>query len=109
MSIKSIAILDLMTIAALERFVATQWNFAAKPKAFYHNDGNKPMILKMWTPESDFGKEILQTIPLWVKYPNLPLSCWGADSLSRISSVLGTPLFVDECTSKIERISFAQC
>uniref|UniRef100_M0ZPB1 Endonuclease/exonuclease/phosphatase n=1 Tax=Solanum tuberosum TaxID=4113 RepID=M0ZPB1_SOLTU len=62
----------------------------------------------MWTPESDFGKEILQTIPLWVKYPNLPLSCWGADSLSRINSVLGTPLFADECTSKIERISFAR-
>lgn len=23
-------------------------------------------------------------IPIWVKLPNLPLNCWGSDSLSRI-------------------------
>ncbi|MCD7464952.1 hypothetical protein HAX54_000286 [Datura stramonium] len=26
------------TIAALERFIAAQWNFAAKTKVYYHND-----------------------------------------------------------------------
>ncbi|KAG5589723.1 hypothetical protein H5410_040237 [Solanum commersonii] len=33
------------------------------------------------------------------------MSCWGCDSLSRIASAIGTPLFVDENQS---RISFAR-
>ncbi|KAG5586663.1 hypothetical protein H5410_047097 [Solanum commersonii] len=27
------------TIVAVDRFIANQWNFTAKPKVFYHNDG----------------------------------------------------------------------
>ncbi|XP_060182466.1 uncharacterized protein LOC132612157 [Lycium barbarum] len=47
-------------------------------------------------------------IPLWVKLPNLPLSCWGPKSLSRIANTLGTPICVDDCTSKLERVSYAR-
>ncbi|PHU20157.1 hypothetical protein BC332_11308 [Capsicum chinense] len=63
---------DSLTIGALERFVASQWNFAAKPKIYYHNEGffvvlfksmedrdamlasrhhafnNRPIIVKAW-------------------------------------------------------------
>ncbi|KAK6789451.1 hypothetical protein RDI58_013251 [Solanum bulbocastanum] len=46
------------------------------------------------TPE-----EILTTIPLWVKLPNLSLNCWNAVVLSKIGSSLGKPLYADECTS----------
>jgi len=47
-------------------------------------------------------------IPLWIQLPNLPLICWGPDSLSRIGSTLGKPLFADECSSKQTRISYAR-
>lgn len=47
-------------------------------------------------------------MPIWVKYPNLFLSCWSQDSLSRISSGLGVPLYANECTTKADRISFAR-
>lgn len=47
-------------------------------------------------------------MPIWVNYPNLPLNCWSMDLLSRISSYLGIPLYVDECTTKVDRISFAR-
>lgn len=120
------------TIAAIERCIALQVNTVSKPKVYYHNDGyflvrlanlddrnevlysgphmmnNKPIIVKVWSAEFDFNKEVLQTVPIWVKYPNLPLSCWSQDSLSRISSGLGVPLYADECTTKVERISFAR-
>lgn len=90
---------DCPTIGALERFMPSQWNFIAKPKENYHNDGyfllkfssmedrdsvlwsgpytlkNNAMILKVWSPEFDFNSEILQTTPLWVRFPNLSLSC----------------------------------
>lgn len=98
----------------MERYIALQVNIVSKPKVYYHNNGyflvrfaniemkvlysgphmlnNRPIIVKVWRPEFDFNKEVLQTPPIWVKYPNLPLSCWSMDSLSRIISGLGEPL-----------------
>ncbi|XP_070026452.1 uncharacterized protein [Nicotiana sylvestris] len=104
---------DTPTIEVLERFISVHWNFSSKPKVFYHNDGlytisNKPIIIKLRTAEFDFQAEVLQTVPIWAKLPNLPLSCWGMDSLSRIRSGLGVPLYVDECTTKVEQISHAR-
>ncbi|KAH0665545.1 uncharacterized protein [Solanum tuberosum] len=120
------------TIAAIERYIALQVNTVSKPKVYYHNDGyflvrfaclddrnevlysgphmlnNKPIIVKDWSADFNFNKEVLQTVPIWVKYPNLPLNCWSMDSLSRISSGLGVPLYADECTTKVERITFAR-
>ncbi|XP_070013814.1 uncharacterized protein [Nicotiana sylvestris] len=62
----------------------------------------------MWSADFDFNKEVLQTIPISVKYPNLPLNCWGKRSLSRISSGLGIPLYADACTTQVDRISYAR-
>ncbi|KAH0644739.1 hypothetical protein KY284_032623 [Solanum tuberosum] len=36
------------------------------------------------------------------------MSCWGKGSLSRIASVIGVPIYADECTAKQTRISYAQ-
>ncbi|XP_010693202.1 uncharacterized protein LOC104906181 [Beta vulgaris subsp. vulgaris] len=66
------------------------------------------MIVKPWTPDFSFKEEVLKIIPIWVKLPNLPLNCWSPDSLSRIGSLLGIPLYADESTSKQMRISFAR-
>lgn len=65
---------------------------------------NRPVIVKNWTSDFDFQSEILKVIPLWVHFPSLPLNCWGLDSLSRIGSTIGTPLFADECTSQQSQI-----
>lgn len=69
---------------------------------------NRPVIVKGWAPDFDFHAENLKLVPLWVQLPNLPLNCWGHDSLSRIGSTLGTPLFADDCTSQQTRISYAR-
>ncbi|XP_070053974.1 uncharacterized protein [Nicotiana tomentosiformis] len=116
----------------MERYIASVWNFVAKPKVYFHNNGyfvvrfnsiedrdevlysgphmlnNKPIIVKMWSADFDINKEVLQTIPVWVKYPNLPLNCWENRSLSRISSGLGIPLYVDVCTTQVYMISYAR-
>ncbi|XP_019237787.1 PREDICTED: uncharacterized protein LOC109217944 [Nicotiana attenuata] len=105
------------TIGAMERYIASVWNFVAKPKVNFHNDGyfvvrfnstedrddviysgphmlnNKPIIVKLWSADFDFNKEVLQTIPV---------------SLSRISSGLGIPLYADACTTQVDRISYAR-
>lgn len=69
---------------------------------------NRPIIVKMLSTDFDFNKEVLQTIPIWVKYPNLPLNCWEMELLSRISSALRVPLYADECITRVKRISYAQ-
>ncbi|XP_048503075.1 uncharacterized protein LOC125498825 [Beta vulgaris subsp. vulgaris] len=76
----------------------------AGPHIFY----NRFMIVKPWTADFSCKEEVLKIIPIWVKLPNLPLNCWSPDSLSRIGSLLGVPLYADECTSKQLRISFAR-
>ncbi|XP_060170305.1 uncharacterized protein LOC132601217 [Lycium barbarum] len=50
----------------------------------------------------------MSEIPLWIKLPKLPMNCWSCDSLSRIGSVIGCPMFADECTTKQTRISYAR-
>lgn len=120
------------SIGAINRFIATNWNFASKPTIYYHNDGyfvvrfnsikgketvlcsgpytmnRKPIIIHEWNADFKFGEEVLRMIPLWVRLPNLPMNCWGNLTLSRIGSVLGRPIYADECTTSIERISYAR-
>lgn len=119
------------TIAALKAYFTRSWTVAL-PEIFKHDDGffilkfasqsdrnlviangpysynSRPVILKPWHAEYSFKDEVLRTMPLWVRLPNLPLHCWSADSLSRIASLVGTPICADECTTKQARISYAR-
>ncbi|XP_019230577.1 PREDICTED: uncharacterized protein LOC109211493 [Nicotiana attenuata] len=95
-----------------EGYYVVRFNSVTDMHAVYYNGpytiSNRPIILKPWTTDFDFSKEFPSEIPLWVKFPNLPMNCWGSKSLSRIASVLGTPVFADECTTKQSRISYAR-
>lgn len=76
------------TIARLERLISNRWNMVEKPKIYYHNEGyfvvkfmnladrnkmlylgpqmmnNRPIIIiKAWTSNFEFAKEVLKTIP----------------------------------------------
>nr|XP_009770224.1 PREDICTED: uncharacterized protein LOC104220956 [Nicotiana sylvestris] len=120
------------TIGAIERFVAAQWGKVRKPKVLYHSDGyftillnsveerdevlmngpytmnSRPIILKAWAEGFDFNEEVLKTIPLWVKFPKLPLNYWSNKALSKIGSGLGKSLYADACTTVADRISYAR-
>ncbi|KAJ6973805.1 hypothetical protein NC653_033972 [Populus alba x Populus x berolinensis] len=50
----------------------------------------------------------MYTIPVWVKFPNLPLKCWSIKCLSKIASVLGKPVQSDMLTSSMARLSYAR-
>lgn len=124
------AVGSTLSIGAVELFIASQWNFIQKPKVFLHNESyfvvrfinvaekeevlckgpytmfSKPVIIKPWSPEFSFKKEVLRTIPFWVKLPDLPLNCWTSVALSKIGSGLGNPLCADTCTSNMELLSY---
>ncbi|XP_059312568.1 uncharacterized protein LOC132063850 [Lycium ferocissimum] len=114
------------------RYIIQSWPTVAEPDLFLHEDGyymvkfqdridlnevllagpysvnNKPIILKLWTPDFVFHDEFLKEIPLWIKFPQLPISYWSGESLSRIASTIGSLLFADECITKRTRISLAR-
>jgi hypothetical protein len=66
------------------------------------------MLLREWKPNFNLKNDMLRTIPIWVKLPQLPLYLWGVKSLSKIGSALGIPLVTDECTANKFRISYAR-
>ena len=116
----------------MKRYIMVNWSSVSKLEVFLHVDGyylikfqklsdmneilvsghytinNRPIILKQWCPEFDFGSEFLTEIPLWVNFPKLPLNCWGGGSLSRIASAIGVPIFADDRTINQTRISYAR-
>ncbi|KAF3670715.1 hypothetical protein FXO37_08401 [Capsicum annuum] len=47
-------------------------------------------------------------ILLGLKLPGLPLSYWSLNSLSRIGSDLGKPVYADNCTTNVDCISYAR-
>ncbi|XP_059285740.1 uncharacterized protein LOC132039223 [Lycium ferocissimum] len=69
---------------------------------------SRPIILKAWSADFDFKEEILRTILLWAKLPNLPLNIWNMLSLNRIGSGLGKPICADDCTTNVGRIFYAR-
>ncbi|KAH0665450.1 hypothetical protein KY285_026656 [Solanum tuberosum] len=97
------------TIGAMERFIMGQGTFSTKPEerdkvlcSGPHHLLRRPVIMKPWVPEFNFKEEILTTIPVWIKLPNLPLNRWNSVVLSKIGSSLGKPLYADECTTQVE-------
>ncbi|KAK4734210.1 hypothetical protein R3W88_008471 [Solanum pinnatisectum] len=106
------------SIGAMKRFIVGQGSFSVKPMVLYHSNG---YFVVRFANEEERDKvlcagphyllkrhEILTTIPLWIKLPNLPLNCWNSVVLSKIHSSLGKPLYTDECTTQASRISFAR-
>ncbi|XP_026458267.1 uncharacterized protein LOC113358797 [Papaver somniferum] len=50
----------------------------------------------------------MKTIPVWVMIYNVPLHLWNKLGLSVITSYLGNPLMMDECTKKKTRLTCAR-
>ncbi|KAK4707000.1 hypothetical protein R3W88_033439 [Solanum pinnatisectum] len=65
------------------RFETVIGKHEALQGGIYHFD-NKPFIVKEWTPELEFTKEELQTVPIWVKFPGLDFKYWSRVGLSKI-------------------------
>ncbi|XP_058745805.1 uncharacterized protein LOC131618644 [Vicia villosa] len=69
---------------------------------------NMPILLSKWKPDFNLKRDMLLTILILVKLPQLPIYLWGSKSLSKIGRALGTQLMTDECTENRYRISYAR-
>ncbi|XP_060217285.1 uncharacterized protein LOC132644699 [Lycium barbarum] len=115
----------------MANYIAKFWNSVADPILYRHDDGffivkfqskddrdeilyagsysinNRPIILKGWTSDFDFKQDLPHTMPIWVRYPHLPLNCWEPATLSKFASRLGIPLYAYECTTRQNKVTYA--
>ena len=66
----------------------------------------KPLILCAWGVEKDEGSP--SSIPLWVKFKNLPDYYWTREGLSWVASSVGPPICADKTTSLLNPVPFAK-
>jgi hypothetical protein len=97
-----------LSMNAVKQFMIRNWSFVKLPDMFYNEEGyfilrfhsfsdkdavlmqgpytirNMPMLLRDWKPDFSLKRDMLRTLPIWVKLPQLPLYLWGVKSLSKI-------------------------
>lgn len=66
------------------------------------------LILKKWSPASTFDRDVLSSLPLWIRIPSLPLKIWSRQALSEICSAIGKPIQLDALTANHERLLYAR-
>lgn len=67
-----------------------------------------PLYLKPLPSGFLFQQDELQRLPVWMQFLNLPLECWTTRALSKLTSKIGRPLYMDQMTRQRKRISFAR-
>ena len=83
---------------------ARDWVMNAGP---WHLAG-RPFILRTWYPGMDMLNIQLSSIPIWVKFYNIPLEYWTSTCLGHIASTVGIPLHLDPLTKNQSKLSFAR-
>ncbi|XP_059669035.1 uncharacterized protein LOC132314156 [Cornus florida] len=64
------------------------------------------MILKKWDKSIDLKKEVLGSIPIWIKLFDVPMHCRGTSSISKICSLFAKPIHMDDISLTRERGAF---
>ena len=68
----------------------------------------RPIIIRSWKPGMDMLNVQITSLPIWVKFFNIPLEYWTVTSLGYIASVVGIPMHLDTLTENHSRLSFAR-
>ncbi|XP_022024315.1 uncharacterized protein LOC110924632 [Helianthus annuus] len=72
-----------------------------------------PLFLNIWSPSVNLRKECIKSVPVWVKFHNVPIAIYTDDGLSLLASKLGAPkrldgYTADMCVDNWGRSSFAR-
>lgn len=67
------------------------------------------MILKRWTEKLGMERDLLSSLPIWIRFPNFSLRFWFQKIISKTASLIDKPLYMDKATASGERLAFAKC
>ncbi|KAK1318276.1 hypothetical protein QJS10_CPB04g00872 [Acorus calamus] len=68
----------------------------------------RAIVLRRWSRGMRMEMERLETIPIWIRFPALPLHMWGLRLISKLASAIGKPLYMDTATASRSRVAFAR-
>ncbi|GKB66367.1 zinc knuckle CX2CX4HX4C containing protein [Tanacetum coccineum] len=60
-----------------------------------------PLILNVWSPDSDLHKENIKKVPVWVKLHHVPIVAYLEVGLSLITTQIGKPIRLDAFMSNM--------
>ena len=69
---------------------------------------SNPVIVKPWTADSNFTKDPVKLVPIWIKLHGLEVKYWGEKSLKKIAGLVGTVIKVDQATQHRDKLLFAK-
>lgn len=67
------------------------------------------IILKPWSENIGLERDLLSSVPVWIRLPSLHLKLWSQNIVGRIASLIGIPLYMDSATASGERLAYARC
>lgn len=70
------------------------------------NIGGKPLYLLPWIEGSNFQRNVLRSVPTWIRLIDVPHSYWSHEVLGYIASAVRKPLKLDVQTEKLEPMKF---
>ena len=68
----------------------------------------KPFLVKGWNPNMGLQTESIRSLPLWIQLPDLDIKYWGMESLSKIGSLIGIPIKIDQYTRDKTMLRYAR-
>ena len=68
----------------------------------------RPFVIRRWQPGMEMLNIQLTSLPIWVKFYNIPLEYWTNTCLGYIASAVGKPLHLDSPIENQSRLSFAR-
>uniref|UniRef100_A0A803NFJ2 CCHC-type domain-containing protein n=1 Tax=Cannabis sativa TaxID=3483 RepID=A0A803NFJ2_CANSA len=66
----------------------------------------RPVIMKPWDANTNFRKEDVKTLPIWIQLEGLEIKYWGQRSLFKIVGMIGKPVMVDSVTRDRDRLNY---
>ena len=57
------------------------------------------IILKKWTACTSLDRDLLSSVPGWLRIPSLHMKFWSCSIISKLASVIGIPLYMDKATA----------
>lgn len=68
----------------------------------------RPLMLKVMPCYFDFNDKDVNTMPVWINLPGLPLEFWNMNALGKIVTKGGKPISTDKFTVNRGRLSYAR-
>ncbi|CAH9126688.1 unnamed protein product [Cuscuta epithymum] len=73
-----------------------------------YNVFGKLLMLKVLSEDFSFEDEEFLKVPIWVKFPKLPMKLWNDEAMSEVASMVGVPFTTDKITQERSNNEYAR-